>query len=1333
MNRYTIYKLLLLAGFCFMLGFTYNYHLPKFESWLLVEAERVSQEHTPLRIYAQRLKFHLLPLGIVLEDVRVLAQPPLDKYLAPAMLKQVGARLSLWPLLRGEVRLSQVYIRDSEINVFLKSDLFTPHKGSAPTHFDFEKLYSLPIDEILLENVQIQGRLDPQNVVFRITDLNFLIENRYQSIFVEVNAPRVLVKPSGPVNPLNVQLELRSLIEAQELQVSAFKLKADDSFVVASGRFNGDFSLGRIDNGAFDARTKLQLKDINVWENVFFLNPKIPTLKGRAELDLGVEVNKGKGSKFEAEIATHDVEIDKFIVGNLQGHLTSDLKTITSKSLVAENSAGKAEIEKLVVTLEPKPVFSANVKVHEIEVHQLLENLAVHHVPIKVPVKGEASCEGSLGDAPELNCHGKATTSMAHVDSGRPSFSTIVEVPDARIKGEVKVTGKQVEYKAEIEAGKLSSGRSDGVINYDTGFKINYSGDRVAMSDVKNIVNLKTEGELKVSGNTQGTSDWATIDMNVEGKDLWLEDYPLGQATTKLNYKAGHLLFRDINGQFDVSRYTGLVELNLIKDRIRITGQIPFMDLKDVQSLFKRKITLPILMSGTGTGRVDAEGPYRFQDMSYSFHSSFYRGQIAKESFDDLTFNVTSTDGLVKSEKILLKKANGSVEMKGQITPKGEIDTVAVGRQIRLEQSENVLQMGLDLQGLADFTVLIRGQLPRPRIEVNGRLSKVVLADQAAEDSVFKLNFLSDRMEGSGQFLGSTLISDFIFPYENNAPFLFKLKTKKWDFTNLFSLVSKSARQIDFNTSVSMDIALQAPQGGFWASTGKAHITEFSLRKGGKSMTAEKPMTLNFKQGVVNSENFVISSGDSYLKLDVAGLARNTLNASLNGKLDLSLLGLFTPFIADLRGNMAVSMDLKGTADKPLLSGSAYVDRGYVKLQEFPHPFSNIRADVLFNDNQILLNTVNADLANGKVTGEGKVTFAGASSRPIDIKGSFSGVKLNFPVGYKSTGSGTVAIHRDRFPYSMDINYDVFGGELVAEFGEDNSGSNTVKASNYLPRFLDQEVFHPFNFIIDVNLKNPILVNNAYLRSSVSGHVKATGTPDRLVLNGSFTPLPGGKLFFHDAPFDIQSAFIEYNNAPPNDPKIYLTATTRATDTTIDDQGRTTLTQYDVSLLAQGHGQDPQIDLSSQPPLGKREIVSLLALGTTGGTGTSDDRKGTSMQATSGSAALGAAILQKAGGKQMKDSLGVDVKVSSQQNTGVTDNASSPKVTLSKQWTPKFGASASSTIESSPNNSVKLEYKMNQGTSVIGTWDGRENLHDTIDDTTKNVLGLDLQYKLQFK
>ncbi len=1327
-HRRTLVRVLLLSGFSFLLGFSYNYHLPKIESVLLVEVERLSALHTPLRIFARKLNFHLVPLGIVLEDVRIMAQPPLSKYIAPTHLKEAGARLALWPLLRGEVRLSQIFIRDSELNIFLKPDLFES-KNPKSFKLDFDKIYRLPIDEVLLERVQIQGRLDPQNVVFRVAELNLAIENRYQSLLVEMQAPRILVKPSGPVQPLNVQLELRALFESEEAQISAFKLKADDSYVVASGRFNGDFSVGRLDNGAFDARAKFELPDLNTWEKIFFVNPKLPTLNGAAEIELGLELLKGKGYRFDLDLDTQDVKIDKYVVGGVKGKLLSDTKSVTADLLELSNSSGKARLEKVQLNLEPHPTFSTKVSVAGMELSQFLKNLGLKkEVPVFLQVSGDADCAGSLKNPLEVNCTAKIKSPRVWVHGGAPNRNTIVEVLDLRAQGGVKVTAKDVEYKADIQVGKNSKGSSSGNVNYETGFKINYFGESVDFSDVKNLANLKFEGQTVITGSTTGNSDWATIAMNVEGKDFWLEDYPLGQVSSKVAYKAGTLSFDNILGQYQVSRYNGNVAVDLRNKTLKIKGDIPFVDLRDLQSMFQRKLQLPIQAFGTGTGKIDAFGPFSFRKMTYSVTSSFFRGEIAKETFDEFVFNVRSINGLVQSERIHMTKSSGVAEIKGQINPEGEIDTVVVARALRLEQSENVLGLGLDLQGMADMTVLIKGQLPKPRIELNGRLSRVVLGDQAAEESVFKLTFLNDRMTGSGQFLGSTMLTDFIFPYDEQAPFLFKLKTKKWDFTTAFSLVSKSARQLDFNTQVSMDVNLQSPTGGFWNSNGQVKIDEFMIRKGGKQMSAEKPMLMNVRAGVFNSDNFALTSGDSYLKLDLVNLKKDLLNASVNGKLDLSLLGLFTPFIADLRGYAALSMDLRGTFLKPTLSGSAYIERGYAKFTEFYHPFSNVRADILFNDNQILLNAVRADLAGGKLAGDGKISFEGGS-RPVDVKGTFTEVKLNVPEGFRTRGSGTVALRGPQFPYTMDINYQVNGGEVIYEFGEPVSSEQNVKASAYLPRFLYQEAFNPFTFLVDVNLRNPVLVNNSMLQTQVSGSVKASGVPERLILEGTLTPAAGGKVFFRDTPFEISSGFVEYEKMPPDNPKIYLTANARVTENVQDDQQRSTENQYDVSLLVQGRAKPtPNITLASQPPLSQREIVSLLALGVTG---TKLDNSTSEQQASNTSSAVGAAILQKAGGRRFKDSLGVDLKVSSSQPT--PENASRPKVTLSKQWTPKFGASASSTLAANPANEVKVEYKMNKNISVIGSWDGKEAAPENKVENSQSIFGLDLEYKVQFK
>ncbi len=1328
MNRKWLFRTLVFAGFSFMVGFSYKYHLPKFEQFLLIEVERLSKKHLPVKIFASNLSFHLLPLGIVMDDVRVVAKPPLHRYLAPTHLKQVGARISLWPLMRGEIRLARLFIRDSELNLFLRPELFENSEGGRK-NLNFGDIYKLPIDEISFERIQVQGRLLPENLVFRISDFNLLIENRYRSLFVELEAPSVLLKPSGPIDPLNLQVELRTLVEADEAQISAFKLRADQSFVVASGRLSGDFSSGQIKNGAIDARIKLLLPDLNHWESIFRQNLKLPELNGLAELDIGTELRDGKAYRFEGELKTSDLIISKYVIGTVEGNVSSDLKSISSERLRFENNAGRVVLREMNLTLGQTPEIKAQVKAERIDLTSLLRNIGIKNVPVHLPFRGEAFCQGVWNNAPALTCKGQIGSPRLNVYQSRINPETIIEVLNLNANGEAKVTLNEVEYAADVKVGQSSKGRSSGIINYQNGFKIKYEGDHVDFADVKNLAGLKLEGSGKLNGSTEGNAKTAAMQMQLNGKKIWFENYPLGDLNAKVAYQDGHLTFNDAQGQYEVSRYNGKADIDLRHRRLKVSAQIPFADLKDIQSIFQRKTKLPFSASGTGQGKLEAHGPLNFQDLSYDLRSSFFRGQIANEAFDEFVFNVKSVNGLVRSERVTLTKSSGVAELKGQINRKGEIDTVVVARGMRIEQSENILAMGLDAQGMADFSVLVRGQLPQPHIELNGRFSRVVLGDQPAEDSVVKLNFLADRMEGSGQFLGQTLITDFTWPFQSTGPFMLKAKARKWDFLTLFSLVSRSARQLDFASLISGEINLQAQRGGFWGASGEVKIDQLMVRKGAKRLAANKPMLLTMRDGVINSKNFAIQESDNLLKLDVNGLSRNALNASLNGKLDISLLGLFTPFISDLRGLASIAMDLRGSVSKPMLSGSAYVDKGYAKLADFIHPFSNIRADLLFNGNQIVINSLRTDVAGGKLSGDGKMSFNG-SSRPVDIKATFKDAKLNVPEGFRTNGYGSVAVYGSTFPYTMDIDYSISGGEITYEIGEDTTTSTNVKASAYLPRFMYQEAFHPFSFMINANLRNPLAINNSLIQASINGSLKATGTPDRLVLSGTLTPLPGAKIFFRDVPFEVNSAFVEYNNAPPKSPKIYLTAAARVSESVQDDQLRTTEHQYDVSLLVQGRGPSPEIILNSQPPLSQREIVSLLALGVT--TKSLDERRSSQSQAANTSTAVGAGILQKAAGRRIKDTFGVDVKVSSSQPT--PENASLPKVTISKQWTPKLGASASSTLQANPSNNVKIEYKMNKNVSVIGSWDGRENnVADQKDDKTKNVFGLDLEYKVQFK
>lgn len=260
-----------------------------------------------------------------------------------------------------------------------------------------------------------------------------------------------------------------------------------------------------------------------------------------------------------------------------------------------------------------------------------------------------------------------------------------------------------------------------------------------------------------------------------------------------------------------------------------------------------------------------------------------------------------------------------------------------------------------------------------------------------------------------------------------------------------------------------------------------------------------------------------------------------------------------------------------------------------------------------------------------------------------------------------------------------------------------------------------EEKFQPVILDWKVVLARPILVKNSLVNSPITGSLKISGNILDPNLNGQLVLEKDGKVFFHETPFDVTVGHLEFSGEDTENPNIFLTANTRVKD------------QYDISLLIQGRAKDPQINLSSQPPLSETEIISLLALGI------APDSEGksstqTNELATQTTLQIGSALLQKPLG-DINKLTGVEVDVSGA--TG-SDRTIVPNLTLKKQWSPKLGLSASRTIENNPTNNAKIEYKVNKRLSVIGTWENQEG-NPELKDTSKEKVGIDLEYRVEFK
>ncbi|MEK7355955.1 MAG: translocation/assembly module TamB domain-containing protein, partial [Bdellovibrionota bacterium] len=886
-------------------------------------------------------------------------------------------------------------------------------------------------------------------------------------------------------------------------------------------------------------------------------------------------------------------------------------------------------------------------------------------------------------------------------------------------EGEVTADQEKITYTTELSMPD-SKGRSSGTISYETGFDIGFEADRLSMKDVTSLANLKIEGAARVKGSTSGTSRTGSVSLFLDGTDMWFENYWLGNPKGTIAYKDGSLYFTGLQGHYTVSRYGGDVTLNLREKKIAVTGRIPFFDARDLLKIFSRRVKLPFPVNGTGQATVKLSGPLDFPHLSYDLKSSLFRGSVAGETFDQAHFDIKSVGGEVKTERVQLAKGAAMITLTGVAHPTGQIETSVRGRGIRLEDTNTIATTGLALSGQVDFDMGMTGHVLAPDTDMKGTLTKTSIGDQSVADSNFRLKFGKKAIEGSGVFMGDVVQGDLVFPFDADAPFHLRLKTQDWNFAPLFAAIAGPNSRKDYQGRLSADVDFSSATGGFWNATGDAKISNFSLSRGSLALKSTGPIEINMKNGQLHTKDLNLTGDGIFLKVTDSPDAVAKLDSQITGKVDLGLLALLTPFFEDLRGLVSFSVNLRG-GDRPAeILGSAYLEKGYLKFFAFPHPFEDIRADLLFNQKKILLNTIKAEFGSGQIAGTGGLEFKGRHDIPVNLAGTFEKITLNVPDKMRTTGSGNFTFTGNWFPFLLKGNYIISEGVMTKEFGGEQGGTDNVRRDFYLPDVLVEQDFAPLLLDLNVDFTKGIAVKNELVEGRAMGQLSVKGQPTKPVLLGSITTDKETKVNFRDTIFEVTNSNVTFDGSDVIDPKLYMTAVSR-------------VGTYDITLLLQGSGTAPQIQLSSVPPLPEKDIVSLLAFGATDQD--LNQKISSNAQASQTGLQVGTGVIKNnVVTNTIRQTTGFDVQFSA----GFDDsNNSTTKIVASRRFGQKVGVNFSRSLGKAPETEGKVQYRLTDKFSVIGsaqTKDYTETAESvTTTEKTSTKLGLDFEYRFQFK
>ncbi len=1318
-------SLLIFSSLFFTIGFAYKYHLPKIETWLLIELEQYTKNNLPMRVYPKKVSLKAFPLGVQFSELKVLPKSPLKSKLAPFKVKHLTVSLSWLAILRGEIRISNVELDSAELSILVKNE-FKPKSNMAKIvspkkYFDFSILKSIPLDQLIIKNMNIIASDNRHGLSLKVTGLRIKVENQLKALYTEINIPKLTLKRNKYPALADLYIDTQFLLTPNSIKIAGLKIKKKKSYVVATGEINANVAELKYNKSIIKTRMNVNLREITQFSHYFFKELMLPNLTGHAYLDTNFSHSKGEKLTSNFKLKTKKLNINQFVIGNitLEGHTTPS--DILLKNAMLENNSGKITSTPIQIPLSGAASFKTSIKIHDLELSQLLKNLDLKRPPLRLNTQGELNCKITIKPKFKVNCN-KSRLKISHFhlfsDKQHMQESTIVDLSDVTLNGGVTVDSNKVTYSSSIKI-KNSTGSSKGTISYQKGFYITYKTAQpgLAFDDINNLVHLNLGGTAMVTGSTAGTSKYATINMRIRAKDFLFQDFKMGKVSTDLKYKSGTLYFKKIVGKYKQNRYFSDLNINLTKSRIYLKGRSEYFNIQDTQEMLIKHLKIPFDFTGSGQMDIVLNSPLNLKKLNYDLNFNLFRGTLAKENYDEIKGHINSKNGKVTTNNITLNKSNSTISLKGSVLPDTSTNIDISARNFRIEESKHISNYGLNLTGQIDLDTKMTGPLNSPNLLINGRLSKVLIAEYPQRSSAFSLNINKQFVSGRGALFGNTLTTDFKFPISKNENFKFVLITKNWDFIKLFNLFAKKDIQKKYHTRLNLHADLKSKRGGLWNSTGAVTVNSFNIERGSIKMSSKNSPQILFNKGKISTHNFKVTGENTFAELVSKNTVKNNLNLELTGKINLGLAAILTP-LEDLSGLANAKIKITGKSTQPKFMGSAYIHNTTVKIKDFPHSFTELSADILFNDDKAYLNAAKAKFANGDARASGKIIFSSLDNIQVDARGDFENVSLNFPKNIITHGSGTLYLTGHWFPYELGGIYNITGGEFKAEFTDANSSSITIAPSRFLPKFLVKKGFEPLSLNLNIEMLKPIHIRNSQMTAPIQGQLAVTGTPTNPILNGQLLFKKGGQIAFRKNSFELQRGNVEFKNSSPDNPNLFIAALTQIESNDIN---------YDISLLMQGSGKNPKMNLISSPPLSEVDLVTLLALGITT---TELEKTNSQEQATQTSYQIGSALLASPIGKQFKKRFGLDVQISSD----FEEQVAVPKVTLKKQFTPKLSGAASQTLGDKPKFNAKAQYKFDNNWSVIGFYDSTEETDDS-DNTTKDndSIGIDLEYRFKFK
>ncbi|MGE3609405.1 MAG: translocation/assembly module TamB domain-containing protein [Bacteriovoracaceae bacterium] len=1295
----------------------------------------VSKKKADTDIRIRKIGISFFPPGLELKQVNV------SKVFSPekkfyAEIGQIGVYLNIFEFEEKRISFGEIRLSDSYINVTQpesKEELKEIDREIINKIFDLNKNLPISLDTVLIEN----SKLVINNKSFEARRLKlFNHDDRFISRFHLSNIELPVEKYS--IDEVWGELE----IDRKNITIQRLKVQHDVQSILIQGKVENYFLIKNA-FANFSGETTLHLKSL---KSELGLSSKIKILSGIGRFRFNID---WRNQKIAGNVYSEIENLKSNLI--FAEKINTDLK-ISDKEIELSNLNLVYKKQRIFL---PKKAVVYNIQKNIVLPQSLsvgLENVSLKNI-LRFFGPGLKVLRGRLTGVVTTTYQPKNIQVSVHDNFSINNFGFIVGTkekpyPIIEIK---KATFKQTsilvdDKKTSINSSiKLPHSELNLAASIDEKKMLFSAPDsQVDLEDFGDIAGIGIKGKGKLSIRVFGPFD--DIAINLAGKTNGFEvlGYKFGRADKDItiHLKDSNVVIEKVESDLGSTHLSGSGVVNYDNLDIALginTDKTNYHDLSQIlYPVFKNLTFFPD--DTDFTAKVDAGiyGKTTLDQLIIKANVKFKDFTAYGETINSGIFNIGMRNQTFSLMNLDLDKDNGSVIGDFSIhLPSSKMKFKYNWDNLSASSFNHIKSLASNLDAKISGRVSGEGQGDNLKVNLNSKIFDTKAQDFNFDDSNIDIKVQANRLKGEIDLFGGLISSNLNLSLKNTASSEASLKFNIKNLRPLaIAFLGQHINNEDFSGKLILDIDTEF----------KNDLSLLDLSANLKDlMLKHEDFEVNYSSSIpqfvvennqIKNWGLNIKQPGLYLTSKGSGTFGKSVSLTHEVHFNSKLLEILAEPILSADGFIRSILKIDGRGNKYYFALSSKAKDLSMTIEGMPFPINNLKYDIDLSEDRLEINELSTSLESGSIAFKGDVFF---DDKEPDVNIKYILDKAEIPILGKSSInlSGEGILLGNNMPYSLSGDILINKAQILNELDEFGSKSNSNVQFRYLPK--NQE--SPFSKILNLNLnvkaENPIRITNSLMDIALRGDLHLTGSPNRPKGDGRlFSPVNSSRIFFKNNEYLITNADLNFS------PKKEIS------NPDFDVQASTTISSYKVYPKAYGDLSRFNFDLTSDPPLPRNSILSLIAFGYT-------DELQNSIKSTEqqnltqvgvGSFVLDrfkiSDILNKQFGLQIylgtvfeqRDSL---LEGRTQEGTGggtASRTRSATKIELKKRLDEALSLSVSSTMGGSigQRQNMTLNYSVNKKVQVEGIYELRTN-DEGQEDIIDNSIGGDLKFRWTFK